>query len=132
VNRGIVDTLIGKLLIDPDTDDTDLNNPITALQIFKLQGENNGDEGEKVEAKIYLISINNVLQFRLITSFISVGLSFCQCKRYSKHQRRNQLGSNWMYWYVKSDQVGLIFMYNGLPNVTHYLSIRVGIFNGLQ
>jgi hypothetical protein len=71
--------LIGKLLFDPDTDDTDLNDPISALQIFELQEENNGDGGENVVAKIYLISINNVLQFQLITSFISVGLSFCQC-----------------------------------------------------
>jgi hypothetical protein len=79
VNRGIVDTLIGKLLIDPDTDDTDLNNPISALRIFELQEENNGDGGENVAAEMYLISIDNVLQFRLITSFISVGLSFRQC-----------------------------------------------------
>jgi hypothetical protein len=71
--------LIGKLLFDPDTDDTDLNDPISALQIFKLQEENNGNGGESVAAEIYLISINNVLQFQLITSFISVGLSFCQC-----------------------------------------------------
>jgi hypothetical protein len=63
VNRGIVDTLIGKLLIYPDTDDTDLNDPISALQIFELQEENNGDGGENVEAEIYLILINNVLQF---------------------------------------------------------------------
>jgi hypothetical protein len=34
VNRGIMDTLIGKLLINPDTDDTDLNDPISAMQIF--------------------------------------------------------------------------------------------------
>jgi hypothetical protein len=63
VNSGIVDTLIGKLLIDPDTDDTDLNNPISALQIFKLQEESNGDGCENVEAEIYLMSINNLLQF---------------------------------------------------------------------
>jgi hypothetical protein len=40
---------------------------------------NNGNGGENVEAEIYLISSDNVLQFQLITSFISVGLSFCQC-----------------------------------------------------
>jgi hypothetical protein len=79
VNRGILYTLVGKLRIDLDTNYTDLNNPISALQIFKLQEENNGDGGENVEAQIYLILINNVLQFQLITSFISVGLSFHQC-----------------------------------------------------
>ena len=58
------------MLIDPNSDDTDLNDPTVALRIFELQEENNDDGCENVEAEIYLISIDNVLQFRLITSYI--------------------------------------------------------------
>jgi hypothetical protein len=103
-----VDTLIGKLLIDPDTDDTDLNDLISALRIFELQEENNGDGGENVEAEIYLISIDNVLQFRLVTSFISVGLSFRQCVNVIRNTKEEtnlgQIGFIGMSKVIRSDR----------------------------
>jgi hypothetical protein len=34
VDKNIVEIIIGKLLIDPDTDKDELNNPETALKIF--------------------------------------------------------------------------------------------------
>ena len=64
VDTSIVKTIIGNLLIDPDSDEDDLNNPINALSIFQLQ--KNADEDEGVNSKQYLISVGNFLQFSLI------------------------------------------------------------------
>ena len=37
VDKSIVETIIGRLLIDPDSDEDDLNNAINALSIFKYR-----------------------------------------------------------------------------------------------
>ena len=37
VDKLIVEIIIGKLLIDPDSDEDDLNNAINALSIFKYR-----------------------------------------------------------------------------------------------
>ena len=74
VDKLIVEIIIGKLLIDPDTDEDDLNNAANALSISQLQG--NTDEGENVHFKQYLILVRNFLQFSMIIKYIGAGLSF--------------------------------------------------------
>ena len=74
VDKSIVETIIFRLLIDPDSDEDDLNNAVNALSIFQLQ--ENADEGENVNSKQYLISVGNSLQFSMITKYIGAGLSF--------------------------------------------------------
>ena len=37
VDKSIVETIIGRLLIDLDSDEDDLNNAVNALSIFQLQ-----------------------------------------------------------------------------------------------
>ena len=76
VDKSIVETIIGRLLIDLDSDEDDLNNAVNALSIFKLQ--ENADEGENVNSKWYLISVGNSLQFSMIIKYIGAGLSFQQ------------------------------------------------------
>jgi hypothetical protein len=55
VDKSIVETIIGRLLIDLDSDEDDLNNVVNALSIFLLQ--ENADEGENINSKRYLISV---------------------------------------------------------------------------
>ena len=74
VDKSIVETIIGRLLIDLDSDEHDLNNAVHALSIFQLQ--ENADEGENVNSKQYLISVGNSLQFSMIIKYIGAGLSF--------------------------------------------------------
>ena len=74
LKKSIVETIIGRLLIDPDSDEDDLNNAVNALSIFQLQ--ENADEGENVNSKQYLISVGNSLQFSMIIKYIEAGLSF--------------------------------------------------------
>ena len=74
VDKSIVETIIGRLLIDLDSDEHDLNNAVHALSIFQLQ--ENADEGESVNSKWYLISVGNSLQFSMIIKYIGAGLSF--------------------------------------------------------
>ena len=68
VDKTIVETIIGRLLIDLDSDEDDLNNAVNALSIFQLQ--ENADEGENVNSKQYLISDGNSLQFSMIIKYI--------------------------------------------------------------
>jgi hypothetical protein len=77
VDKSIVETMIGRLLIDPDSDEDDLNNADHALSIFQLQ--ENTDEGENVKSKWYLIIVGNSLQVNMIIKYIGAGLSFQQC-----------------------------------------------------
>ena len=77
VDKSIVETIIGRLLIDLDSDEHDLNNAVNALSIFQLQ--ENADEGENVISKWYLISVGNSLQFSMIIKYIGAGLSCRQC-----------------------------------------------------
>ena len=49
VDKSIVETIIGRLLIDPDSNEDDLNYAVNALSIFKLQ--ENTDEGENVSSE---------------------------------------------------------------------------------
>ena len=49
VDDSIVETIIGRLLIDPDSNEDDLNYAVNALSIFKLQ--ENTDEGENVSSE---------------------------------------------------------------------------------
>ena len=74
VDKSIIETMIGRLLIDPDSDGDALNNAVNALSIFQLQ--ENTDEGENVNSKRYLISVGNFLQFSMIIKYIGAGLSF--------------------------------------------------------
>ena len=53
VDKSIVETIIGRLLIDPDSDEDDLNNVVNALSIFQLQEI--AYEGENVNSQQYLI-----------------------------------------------------------------------------
>ena len=76
VDKSIIETMIGRLLIDPDSDGDALNNAVNALSIFQLQ--ENTDEGENVNSKRYLISVGNFLQFSMIIKYIGAGLSFQQ------------------------------------------------------
>jgi hypothetical protein len=77
VEKTIVETIFGRLLIDLDSDEHDLNNAVHALSIFQLQ--ENADEGENVNSKWYLISVGNFLQINMIIKYIGAGLSFQQC-----------------------------------------------------
>ena len=74
VDKSIIETMIGRLLIDPDSDGDALNNAVNALSIFQLQ--ENTDEGENVNSKRYLISVGNFLQFSMIIKYIGPRLSF--------------------------------------------------------
>jgi hypothetical protein len=74
INMSIVETIIGRLLIDPDSDEDDLKSAVNALSIFQLQV--NADEGEIVNSKWYLILVGNFLQFSVIIKYIGAGLSF--------------------------------------------------------
>ena len=49
VDKSIIETMIGRLLIDPDSDGDALNNAVNALSIFQLQ--ENTDEGENVSSE---------------------------------------------------------------------------------
>jgi hypothetical protein len=49
VDKSIVETIIGRLLIHLDSDEDDLNNAVNALIIFQLQ--ENTDEEENVNSK---------------------------------------------------------------------------------
>ena len=77
VDMSIVKTIFGSLLIDPDSDEDDLNNADNALHIFQLQ--DNADEEEDVNSKHNLISVGKFLQFSMIIKYIGAGLSFWQC-----------------------------------------------------
>ena len=57
MDKSIVETIIGRLLTDPDNDEDDLNNSVNALSIFQLQ--ENVDEGESVNSKWYLILVGS-------------------------------------------------------------------------
>ena len=59
MDKSIVETIIGRLLTDPDSDEDNLNNTVNALSIFQLQG--NVDKGENINSKQYLISVGNFL-----------------------------------------------------------------------
>ena len=74
VDKSIVETIIGRLLIDLDSDEDDLNNAVNALSIFQLQ--ENADEGENINSQQYLISVGKSLQFSMIIKYIGAGLSF--------------------------------------------------------
>jgi hypothetical protein len=74
VDKSIVETIIGRLLIDPDSDEDDLNNTVNALSNFSTTG--NTDEGEDDNSKQYLISVGNFLQVTMIIKYIGAGLSF--------------------------------------------------------
>ena len=76
VDKTIVETIIGRLLIDLDSDEDDLNNAVNALSIFQLQ--ENADEGENINSQQYLISVGKSLQFSMIIKYIGAGLSFQQ------------------------------------------------------
>ena len=77
VDKSIIETMIGRLLIDPDSDGDALNNAVNALSIFQLQ--ENTDEGENVNCKQYLILVGNFLQVYIIIKYIRAALSFWQC-----------------------------------------------------
>jgi hypothetical protein len=74
VDKSNVETIIGRLLIGPDSDEDDLNNAVNALSIFQIQ--ENSDEGENINSKWYLISVGKFLQFSMIIKNIWAGLSF--------------------------------------------------------
>ena len=74
VDKSMVETIIGRLLIDPVSDEDDLNNAVNALSIFQLQ--ENTDEGENVNCKQYLILVGNFLQVYIIIKYIRAALSF--------------------------------------------------------
>jgi hypothetical protein len=76
-DKSIVETIIGRLLIDIDSDEDDLNNAVNALSIFQLQ--ENDDEGENINSNQYLISVGNFLQISIIIKYIGAALSFQQC-----------------------------------------------------
>ena len=74
VDKSMVETIIGRLLIDPVSDEDDLNNAVNALSIFQLQ--ENTDEGENVNCKQYLISVGDFLQVYMIIKYIRAASSF--------------------------------------------------------
>ena len=58
VDKSIVETIIGRLLIDPDSDEDDLNNAVNAFSIFHLQ--ENAVQVEDDNSKQYLILFRNL------------------------------------------------------------------------
>ena len=71
VDKSNVETIIGSLLIDPDSDEDEWNNTVNLLSIFQLQ--ENADE-EDINSKRYLNLVGNFLQFFMIIKFIGAGL----------------------------------------------------------
>jgi hypothetical protein len=63
VNKDVVETLIGQLLLDEDLDDNELSNRKSALEIFHLQEIDilQGDQDENSER--YLLAYKNLFQF---------------------------------------------------------------------
>jgi hypothetical protein len=57
VDKSIVENIIGRILIDLDSDEHDLNNAVQALSIFQLQ--DNADEEGNVNSKSYLNLVGN-------------------------------------------------------------------------
>ena len=74
ISCNVVKIIIHQLLLDYDPDDAEDNIPATADDIFTLVG----DEGDDQH---YEASWSNKLQFKMIVSHISVGISFLQCSK---------------------------------------------------
>jgi hypothetical protein len=118
VNKSIVETIIGTMLIDPDDDDENINNRETALQDFQLQED---DDDGNVER--YLISFDNALQFRLILSYIAAGLSFRQCVNVCQGTKEatalGQIGNVSMAKVIRSTRYICAMSYQMISDILH-------------
>ena len=75
ISRPIVDVIINQLLQDYDPEDDEISNAVSHSvdDLFKLVVEN-GEEH-------YEASVSNKIQYELIVSYVSIGVSFRQCSR---------------------------------------------------
>ena len=80
VDKNIVEIIIGKLLIDPDIDEDDLNTRQAVLKIFSLQQVDHDDGEQNVNDERYLVSIHNLLQLHL--SWVAFSTMFKDVSRY--------------------------------------------------
>lgn len=148
INKDIVETIIGKLLIDEENEEHDLNNRRSAIEIFTLQeidDERINQENDNLER--YLLTYQNILQFKLLVTYISLGLSFRQCvgvlQSTKEHTNMGQIGNCNMLKVITTARyicaINYQHLYKILNNVvafsiafdggnkceTHYLAVRV-------
>ena len=114
-------------MIDPDSDEDDLNNAVNALSIFQLQ--ENTDEGENVNCKQYLISVGSFLQVYMIIKYVKAALSFRQCCNVPLDKASDWACTNWQNQHDKSHFVHWIHVCHDISDDAGYFDFFVVFLN---